>query len=647
MPSVGKASLLSAISRFPPIPNLPMKALLMILALNNASPALHGQHDQPAKAATAMRDPNSFANFNEVKIKHLDLTLDVNFDKKILDGSVLLTLDWTDPKASGLVLDTRALKIKSITAWTGKGMATPVPFKLSPTHKIYGDKLVIDAAQRQYVRIEYQTSPDATGLQWLTAEQTLDKKTPFLFSQSQAIHARSWIPLQDTPAVRFSYNAAITTPKGLLARMSANNDANDRADGDYSFSMPQPIPSYLLALAVGDLQFRSLGERSGVYAEPGRIEAAAKELIDTENMIKIAENLFGPYRWDRYDMLVLPPSFPFGGMENPRLTFLTPTFIAGDRSLVSLIAHELAHSWSGNLVTNANWESTWLNEGFTTYVQSRIVEAAFGKERERMETALSENDLFAEMKDLAPADQHLRINLTDRDPDDGLSAVAYDKGHWLLRTLEQRFGRKKFDVFLRSWFDHHAFQSVDTDVFLAFLDHELIQTNPGKMSMAEVMQWVDQPGVPKNAKRAIAKNFTAIDKLIAKLNGGKVKTTEIAKLTTPAKKYSTQEWLRLLNGLDSKAQSKATLDALDAAHGLGKVGNSEVAFVWLMLQIHNSHIKGDQLENFLMTVGRRKFIVPLYTALKDKDQASAKRIYARARAGYHPIAQASLDALLK
>jgi leukotriene-A4 hydrolase len=625
-----------------------MKALLMLMALTNATPALHGQHDQAAKTTTAMRDPNSFANFNQVKIKHLDLTLDVNFDKKILDGSVLLTLDWTDPTARSLVLDTRALKIKSVSAWTGKGASMPMPFKFAETHKIYGDKLTIDVtAPHQFVRIEYQTSPDATGLQWLSAEQTLDKKTPFLFSQSQAIHARSWIPLQDTPAVRFSYNAAITTPKGLLARMSANNDANDRADGDYSFSMPQPIPSYLLALAVGDLQFRSLGDRSGVYAEPGRIEAAAKELVDTENMIKIAENLFGPYRWDRYDMLVLPPSFPFGGMENPRLTFLTPTFIAGDRSLVSLIAHELAHSWSGNLVTNANWESTWLNEGFTTYVQSRIVEAAFGVERERMETALSETDLFAEMKDLAPADQHLRINLTDRDPDDGLSAVAYDKGHWLLRTLEQRFGRKKFDVFLRSWFDQHAFQSVDTDVFLAFLDHELLRPNPGKMSLKEVLQWVDQPGVPKNAKRAVAKNFAAIDKLIAKLNGGKVKAADIGKLTAPAKKYTTQEWLRLLNGLDTKPQSKATLDALDTAHGLATVGNSEVAFVWLLLQIHNGHIKGNQLENFLMSVGRRKFIVPLYTALKEKDAARAKTIYTKARAGYHPIAQSSLDALLR
>jgi leukotriene-A4 hydrolase len=598
--------------------------------------------------AGAQADPSSYANYAAVSVTHLDLNLDVSFAKKQLTGSAALQLDWTDPKAHTLILDTRNLRIASISGYTGKSASKPLKYTLAPSDKIFGEKLTIEVPERSTtVRIEYQTAPEASGLQWLSAEQTLDKKNPFLFSQSQAIHARSWVPLQDTPAVRFSYNATITTPKGLLARMSADNKADDAADGDYSFTMPQPIPSYLLALAVGKLEFRALGLRTGVYAEPGRIVAAAKELADTEKMVTATEALFGSYRWGRYDMLVLPPSFPFGGMENPRLTFLTPTFIAGDKSLVSLIAHELAHSWSGNLVTNSSWEHTWLNEGFTTYVQSRIVEAVYGRERERMESALGESGLYAEIKDMPAADQHLRVNLTGRDPDEALSSVPYDKGQWFLRWLEESFGRAKFDPFLRSWFDSHAFQSVDTDTFLAFLNTNLIQVNPGKVTLAQVQQWVDLPGVPEFAVAAVSVNFAKVDQLIANINGGKVADKGVAKATKPAKKYCTQEWLRLLHGIDQKPQSKALLAALDQAHNLSKTGNNEVAFVWLQLQIHNDYIVGKQLENFLSSIGRRKFIVPLYTALKEKDPARAKAIYAAARAGYHPIAQTTLDELLK
>lgn len=593
-------------------------------------------------ASASLNDPNSYANYNEVRVRDVRLDVSVSFAEKRLSGFAELGLDWKSGKR--LVLDTRDLEISAIYAIDEKSQFHKVPFTLAPTHKLYGQKLSIQLpGQSPRVRIVYRTKPTASGLQWLAPEQTLGKDQPFLFSQSQAIHARSWVPLQDTPAVRFTYRAHIRTPEGLLARMSANNNADDKADGDYRFEMPQPIPSYLMALAVGKLEFKSLGKRSGVYAEPGRIEAAAAELSDTESMIEIAEQLYGPYRWERYDMLVLPPSFPFGGMENPRLTFLTPTFIAGDKSLVSLIAHELAHSWSGNLVTNDSWSSIWLNEGFTTYVQSRIVEKAYGRERERMETSLSEADLMAELKDMPAADQSFRPNLVGRDPDDGLSSVPYDKGQWFLRWLEESYGRDKFDPFIRNWFDSHAFQSVNTDQFLAFLQRELLDKNPGVVTLEQVQQWVDKPGVPSFAKAAESAKFKAVDALIVRFNAGEAKASDI-----PGAQYSTQEWLRLLHGLNGKPQTVETMAALDQAFKLTGYGNNEVAHVWYLMAIANQYTAANAaMEKYLVEIGRRKLIVPLYKALSEKDRARAQAIYAKARVGYHPIAQYTLDEMLK
>jgi leukotriene-A4 hydrolase len=606
-------------------------------------------------SAFAVTDPNSYANFHEVQVKRLNLDLTTSFEQKSLSGFAELSLDWKNTASRTLVLDTRALTITQIFGVDEQSRFVPLKFQVHKAHPIYGNKLTITfKKQLPRVRIVYATSPDATGLQWLDKEQTQGKQDPFLFSQGQAIHTRSWLPLQDTPAVRFTYRARIRTPVGLTARMSASNDPNDMTDGDYRFEMPQAIPSYLLAIAVGKLEFRSLGARTGVYAEPQRIQAAAAELTDTEKMVEIAEELYGDYRWGRYDMLVLPPSFPFGGMENPRLTFLTPTFIAGDKSLVSLIAHELAHSWSGNLVTNANWESIWLNEGFTTYVQSRIVEKAYGRERERMETALSEQDLAAELQELDPQDQTFRPKLAGRDPDDGLTGVPYEKGQWFLRWLEESFGREQFDPFVRAWFDSHAFQSVGTDQFLAFLEKELIAKHPGKVSMAQVMQWVDQPGVPSFAAQAQSENFTRVDQLIKQYNGGDLSAAQLAESTGSGAniKFSTQEWLRLLNGFNKQAQSVDKLKALDAQFNFSATGNNEVVFAWLMLCLKNNFAAvdtapGQRLEKHLLEIGRRKLILPIYAELHSKDPARAKAIYQRARAGYHPIARTSIEALLK
>ncbi|MEM7559822.1 MAG: M1 family aminopeptidase/hydrolase, partial [Planctomycetota bacterium] len=353
--------------------------------------------------------PHSCARPDQVAVKHLHLDLSVNFEEKRLAGAATLTIERRDKAAKELRLDTRGLDIEAVTCGDAE-----LDWALGEDDAQLGKALTItlpkeDSASSNRIKIEYATRPSAEALQWLTPEQTTDKKHPFLFTQSQAILARTWVPCQDTPAVRITYSAKIGVPPELMAVMSASNPQEKNASGVYEFKMEQPIPSYLLALAVGDLQFRSLGPRSGVYCEPSVLKRAEWELADTERMIEAAEKLYGKYRWDRYDVIFLPSSFPFGGMENPRLTFATPTILAGDRSLVALIAHELAHSWSGNLVTNSTWNDFWLNEGFTVYFEQRIMEAIFGRQYSEMLARLTLDGLLAEIKELDERDTWLKL----------------------------------------------------------------------------------------------------------------------------------------------------------------------------------------------------------------------------------------------
>ena len=587
-------------------------------------------------------DPLSYARYDQVKTTNLHIDLKADFGAKTLAGYAELSLAWIDKSAATLDLDTRELAISKIEAQGAGGAWTSVTYTLDKLDAEKGRALHIDLkGQPAKVRIHYRTAPTASALQWLNPVQTMSGKRAFMFSQSQSIDARSWVPLQDTPAVRFTYSARIEAPPGLRVVMSADNDPRATGKGGWRFNMPQAIPSYLLAIGIGELEVRSLGPRTAVYAEPKRIKAAAYEFADTEKMIAAAESLYGPYRWGRYDMLVLPPSFPIGGMENPRLTFLTPTMIAGDRSLVDLVAHELAHSWSGNLVTNASWKHFWLNEGFTTYVTTRILESLYGPEVAEMNLQVEQEEALASLADIVPAKQAL----ITRDADTSSAAYAddgliYPKGAWLLRTLEQRAGRAVFDPFLRGWFDQHAFQSVTTEQFIDYLRKNLLAKYPKVMSDAELEEWLYAPGIPASAPRAGSSRLAALDAdRIAWLKG----ELPTAKLDT--RHWKAIEWVKFLNDIDNKA-SVAQLKELDRSFALGKTGNNEIAFRFYRAAIHAGYrdIRGT-LGAFLMSVGRQKFVVPLYTALRAKpeDKAWADAVYKKARERYHPLTQKNVD----
>lgn len=593
----------------------------------------------PPEATSIKADAHSFSRPGEATVEHIDLDLTVDFAARRLDGRANLRLRQEAP-AGELRLDTRDLDVHGVTLGPGGPQAT---FELGDEDPFLGRELIVEIGpDTRQVTVEYSTRPEAEALQWLSPAQTAGGDHPFLFSQSQAILARTWVPCQDTPAVRFTYNATLRVPPELMAVMSAENPTERRADGVYEFTMPQPIPSYLLAIAVGDLAFRPLGPRSGVYAEPGIVEAAAWEFAEVESMIDATEGLYGNYRWGRYDLLVLPPSFPFGGMENPRLTFATPTILAGDRSLVALVAHELAHSWSGNLVTNATWDDFWLNEGFTSYLENRIMEEVKGVEYATMLRALSEQDLRAEIDDLGvdSPDTHLQLDLAGRNPDDGMTAIAYDKGAAMLRLLEESLGRERWDAFLLDYFDRYAFQSIDTATFVAFLQARF--GDDTALADADLESWIHGPGLPPNFPAPVSDAFGRVEERIASWQSG----SPAGDLDTGD--WSTHEWLHFLRRLPAQLTSSQMRD-LDTAFGFSASGNAEVLCAWLQVAIRQEYEPAyPALEEFLTTVGRRKFLKPLYAELA-KTPAGIDRgrdIYTKARPGYHAIATGTIDEIL-
>jgi leukotriene A-4 hydrolase/aminopeptidase len=603
------------------------------------------QHPNP----DSMKDPHSFSKPDEAIVKHLTLNLTVDFQRKILSGTAMLDVE-TKNNATQLIVDTRGLNIEKVILADG----SEAKFSLGDEIKYLGRSLTIELSgkekpvstlQPSSVTIHYSTQPDAAALQWLEPSQTSGKKLPFLFTQSQAILARTWVPVQDGPGIRFTYSATIKAPKGMLAVMSAENPVELSPDGEYHFEMNQPVPAYLLALSVGNISFKPVGSRTGIYAEPEVIDKAVYEFEDMEKMVDAAEDLYGPYRWDRYDLIVLPPSFPFGGMENPRLTFATPTVIAGDRSLTSLVAHELAHSWSGNLVTNATWNDFWINEGFTVYFENRIMEKIYGKDFADMNSSLELEGLKETIKDLGDtsADTHLKLNLEGRDPDDGVTDVAYVKGCFFLRLLEETAGREKLDDWMRKYFDTHAFKSMNTEELVKIISSNLLNNDSTLINKVNINAWVYGPGLPANCPKVTSERFAKVDAELKKWNEG----AKASSLDT--KHFSTQEWLRFLNGLPDTI-SADRMKEMDDASGFTKSNNSEILCEWFQHCIHNNYTAAyPAMENYLINIGRRKLVKPLYQALAETPEGKqmAKKIYPMARPNYHAVTYHTIDEILK
>jgi len=626
----------------------PLAAIVLLLAGCQAGEKSAPQNTAATAVAPVLTTPDavdthSFARPLEARVTHVALDLDVDFDARRLGGTARIDIDRR-PGAKEIVLDDNGLEIDGVT----DAAKHALPWKVGTKDSNLGAPLVIALRpDTRRIIVTYKSAASAGALLWLTSEQTAGKKAPFLFSQGESIENRSWIPTQDSPGIRQSWEATIHVPAGMTAVMSAPRAEQPITQGGesvFSFRMAHSVAPYMIAIAVGDLAFKPLGPRTGVWAEPVTLNAAARELSDTEKMVAAAEKLYGPYRWGRYDVLVLPPSFPYGGEENPNMTFLTPTFIVGDKSLVSLVAHELAHSWSGNLATNATWNDFWLNEGMTTYAERRIVEELYGKKVAEEQIALGIDALNKAVEEAGgpnSPDTRLHLDLKGRHPDTGLSDIAYEKGAAFLRTIEAIVGRDRFDAWLKGWFDRHAFQPATSAMFLADLRANLVKGDKSFENKLMLDRWVYQPGIPSNMARPPANTFAEQDKAAAAFAGGGASPTAWSRWTT-------DERLRFLNRLPRKLP-KARLDALQSAFDLNRTANMEVRFAWLALAVGNRYDPAaGSLQQFLTSQGRGKFVRPLIQALaKDRQwgRPIAARIYGEVRPFYHRLVTRDLDKL--
>ena len=617
-----------------------MRKILLVSVSASASVA-HAAPDAPSPILTTpeAKDVLSYAVPQVARVTHVDLDLTADFTTHVMRGKATLDI-LAKPDAREIVLDDNKLVIAGITDAAGK----PLKWSVGAHDEYKGAPLTVEIGNARRIVVTYQSDPGASALGWLPPALTAGKVKPYLYSQGESINNRSWIPTQDSPGIRQSWSARITVPSDLVAVMSAERltpAGEPAAPGwhSYRFRMDHNVPPYLIALAVGDLKFQPLDARTGVYTEPSMLGRDAAELSDTGKMVDAAEALYGKYRWGRYDVLVLPPSFPFGGMENPTLTFATPTIITGDKSNVDVIAHELAHSWSGNLVTNATWSDSWLNEGFTTYFENRIDEALYGKERAATLADLLWDTLQRDLKE-APDPDATRLH---GKPEGTYGELDYSKGSTFLRTIEYAVGRARWDAYLKSYFDRHAFQPQTTAGFLADLRANLIKGDAALEAKLQLDEWAYAPGLPANAVHVQSATLAKIDETLKRVNAG----APISSVDTAH--WSTQEWLRFLNGLP-RQQSAARLGEFDRTLGLSASHNAYIRSAWLVLAIANRYDPAvPSIADFLPSVGRGLLIFPVYRALKqqgDWGMPIARRDYAIARKGYHPTVVATLDRLL-
>ena len=616
--------------------------------------------------ADSSYDDHSYSNLNEIKTTHLNLELEVDFNNKTIYGIARHTMKNFGSDTA--IFDIKGLQIQKIT--TGKlNHEREADFVIGNMDKdsILGQPLLVSVSPKTtQINIYYQTTKQSEALDWLDTNLTSSKKYPFLYTQGQAILTRTWIPIQDSPSNRITYSAKVKVPQELMAVMSAKNQKKKNSEGVYQFKMTKAIPSYLIALAVGDLKYHAFSKNTGVYCEPELMNASKNEFVDLPKMFKAAERLYGKYQWEQYDLLILPYSFPFGGMENPMLTFVNPTVIAGDRSLVSVIAHELAHSWSGNLVTNNTWNDLWLNEGFTVYFENRIMEKLYGKEIAAILAIIEFQELEEEIEQIRksehPNDTKLFLDLKNRNPDDGMTDIAYVKGAFFLKTLEEKVGRKQMDIFLKNYFQHFAFKTINSKTFVNYLNEQLLSKNNIQFNTEE---WIYKKGLPKNCLQLRSTRLEKMTEMAEKTNAGEVlfapkitykyykrKGKRYRKMIVKKierEDYIVQEWQVFIRALNPKI-GKRKMKELDQFLGFSTCGNAEIMNEWFVLAIKNDYIEiRPEMEAFLSKIGRRKYLVPIYKALAEKPEnlAWAKELFNKVSPNYRAVSIKTIHEILE
>lgn len=581
-----------------------------------------------------IHDPTSYADLSQGRIKHIDFHIRADFSTSTLAIWAVYHLDA--PCRGSLFLDSFKLDLhKAYTADRVLG------WEFDSHHELWGSRLHLKGLDGDdSFTLEFRTSPEARALQWLNAAQTLSGEHPFLFSQCQAINARSVFPCQDTPSVRFTFSAEMDVPQGLTAVMAAEQVEGNLGDGRFFFRMPQPIPSYLFALAAGHLEFRELGPRTGIYAEPQIIESAAWEFSENEDRMREAEKLLGPYLWGRYDLLVLPPSFPYGGMENPRLTFLTPTSILGTRGQTSLITHELAHAWTGNLVTNATWQDFWLNEGWTTYAETRITEIMEGRDAFLLNAVYDEKRLIEVMRRVGMDSPYtcLKVVTEDGDADNSGGIIPYYKGCFFLQECEYAVGRPRFDAFIQKYMQKFQFKSLTTEDFLEFLKLEL----PEIFEKVDVQQWVYKPGLPEARHRPQSDLYDAVQQVLTAYQQGTRPTRE------QVAGWRRYQVLSFLQGLPAEIPME-DCSYLEQVLNLEKANDAAYFSYFYSACISSGYQQIlPRVNAYLEKVGRMLYVLPIFRAIIQTEwsRSHARPLFEQIKTHHHQITVNMMQRLL-
>jgi len=612
-------------------------------------------------------DPNSFSNVNNFKVNHIKLNLKTEFERKALTGYVINEVEIIDNSVNEFILDTRGLKIFSASWLKDDGKEISLDFTLGEIHKMYGQALSIiftDEMLKQTkvnVKINYETTPECSACQWLEPSQTEGKKYPYLYTQCEAIHARSVVPCQDTPIIKLTYEAEMVVPKELRALMSAVLIDEKPVENDlvsFKFEQKMRIPVYLLAIAVGNLKGIKIGPRSTVWSEPEVVDKAAYEFANTEDFIKIGEEYLTEYVWGVYDLLVLPPSFPFGGMENPCLTFVTPTIVVGDRSLVDVVAHEISHSWTGNLVTNSNWQHFWLNEGHTMYLERKILSKIHGEAYRDFSAIIGWNDLKEAVNAYGKEQENFTAlvpDLRNKDPDDSFSTVPYEKGFNLLYYLEKILGGPEvFDPFLKEYIIHFTNKSLSTNEWKEFLYSYFKKHDESKIKILDSVDWntwlygYGMPPIDPKFDRTL---LNMCDDLAKKWIDKKDATSFDEFSLKDIENFDADQLMIFISKISDEGPfSETFIKAMDKAYEFTKTKNSEVRFLWQVLCLNSNYEPiFPEVVKFVEEQGRMKFVVPLYRYLyKCKNGADlAVSTFKKNINFYHPIAVDNIAKELK
>ncbi|WP_405969159.1 M1 family metallopeptidase [Streptomyces sp. NBC_00988] len=575
-------------------------------------------------------DPHSYLTDDQPRIRHIDWTAAVDFDHSRLDCVVQVMFDRPGPAA--VSLDTRALDIQAVRSSAGE----PVAFEIGPHDKVLGESLSFTLPDGlDKVSITYATSPESTALQWVTPEQTSGGTHHCLYSQCQTIHARSMIPLHDSMSVRLTYTAHITVPEGYTALMSADSlgdTPGQPGTRTFEFSAAKPMPPYLVVLLAGHIESAEIGPRSRIWAEPAELDAAAWEFVGVEEFVRAGEEVYGPYPWSRADLVVMPPSYPYGGMENPQLTYLTPTVITGDRSLVDTLSHEIAHHWAGDMVTATSMEHFWLNEGFASWGERRMSETVHGRDVAEMHAAVVRTLLDEDLAYFADRPEHTRLRreMTGVDPDATSSWVSHEKGYLVVRAMEEFVGRERFDAFVLKYFRDFAFSSLTTEEFVDYARREL--TND-----FDYQEWLYAPGLPDSAPRAHAILLEEVART----------GQELPDEETSAH-WRAEQWHYYVAQLKTP-QDPAFLARLDERYGFTTHRNLDIRQLWILVGLRSDYAPAvDAAFDMVARIGRMRFIKPLYDELVDNPVTRQRAIdaYAVNRPRYHPIAASVVDSRL-